>query len=166
MKNFFFAIPVILAAMISCRNDDNSIQVIDQVVNLYIDSAGIDMLNSKIGGSYQSIKMNDVNGITDTAPVSFTPKFDKDSLHYIEYIAGARRILIDSSDANEKIYESKISLIFTTKVNDSVTSTFSDTLKLSYLSSPEIFRLEKAWYNNQLVFTKENGKPNIIKIAK
>jgi len=166
MKNFFFAIPVILAVLVSCRNNDDTVQIIDQVMNLYIDSAGQDMLNSEIEGSYQTISMNDVNGITDTAPVSFTKLFDKDSLQYIDYVAGARKILIDSSNTNSKIYESEIALIFTRKVNDSVTSTFSDTLKLNYLSNPDIFYLEKAWYNNQLVFTKENGKPNIIKITK
>ncbi len=166
MKNIFFALVIVFAAAVSCRNDDDLVQQIDQVVNLYIDSAGIDMLNSSVSGSYKTVTMNDVNGITDTAPVSVSIKSDEDTIRYIDYVSGARRIIIDSSDANTKIYESKIAIIFTKKLTDSTTSTFSDTLILNYVLKPEVFRLEKAWYNNNLVFTKVDGQSNIIKITK
>lgn len=165
-KNIFFAAMVFGAAVVSCRSDDDLAQQIDQVVLLYIDSAGKDMLNTGISGSYQSVTMNDVNGLTDTAPVSFTQKYDLDSLRYIEYVAGARRILVDSSDAGAKVYQSRIALIITQKKSDSVTSVFSDTLVLNYVLKPDIFYVDKAWYRNRQVFTKTPGQANIVKVTK
>ena len=169
MKNAFFAILIIFAALISCRGDEESVQKMDQILHIYIDSAGKDMLNNTIEGSYQTVVMNDEYGITDTAPVQFSLKYDKDSLRYIEYVSGARRIGIDSSDVNSKIYQSEIELILTQKKTNSTTtttSTFSDVLVLNYALKPEVFRIEKAWYNNNLVFTKQDGQPNIIKVTK
>ena len=166
MKNLFFAILVISAAVVSCRSDDDSVQKIDQVVHLYIDSAGTDMLNSKIKNTYQSVKMNDVNGFTDTAPVTSTQTFGKDSIYYLEYVSGARKILVDSSVVDAKIYQSKIALIFTKKNQDSTLSTFSDTLKLNYLSKPDIFKIDKIWYNNKPVSFEKVADANLIKIVK
>ncbi|MDR2205977.1 MAG: hypothetical protein LBE36_07465 [Flavobacteriaceae bacterium] len=150
----------------SCRNDSETIQNIDQVLNLYIDSLGQDMLNSQISGSYQTISWNDVYGITDNAPVQFTSKTDADTMKYLEYVAGARRILIDSADENAKIYQSKIELTFTKKITDSTTSTFSEEMIINYVSKPEMFQIQKIWYNNADVFTKTDGQPNIVKITK
>ena len=167
MKNIFFGMLVLLAALNSCRNsDDDGIQHIDQIIHLYIDSAGQDMLNTSIEGSYQSISANDENGTTDTAPVSFTNLYDTDSIKFLEYVSGANRILIDSSDANAKIYESEIEFTFTKKISDTQTSTFTGTLVLNYVLKPEVFEVQKAWYDQQLVFTKQQGQPNIIKVVK
>ena len=169
MKNAFFAILIIFAALISCRGDEESVQKMDQILHIYIDSAGKDMLNNTIEGSYQTVSLNDEYGILDTAPVQVSLRYDKDSLRYIEYVSGARRIGIDSSDANSKIYESEIELTFTQKKANSTTpttSTFTDVLVLNYTLKPEVFRIEKAWYNNILVFTKQDGQPNIIKVTK
>ena len=96
MKNLFFVLMVAFFAFLSCRNDESDVQQIDQIINLYIDSANQDMLNVKIKGSYTNIRMNDVYGITDAAPVNFTMKKTTDTNNYIEYIAGAKRIGIDS----------------------------------------------------------------------
>lgn len=166
MKNLLFFAMVTFLAFLSCRNDDDSVQKIDQIINLYIDSAGQDMLNSKISGSYTNIQWNDVNGLVDNSPVSFSLKKDADTVSYIEYLAGAKRILIDSSDANAKIYQSEITFILTKKVTDSTTSSFNENLVLNYVMKPNSFRIENAWYNNKLVFTKVDGQPNIIKITK
>lgn len=165
MKNLFFGFVIISVAFLSCRNDEHVVQQIDQVFDLYIDSANQDMLNSKISGSYFEVKMNDVYGLTDTAPVAFNSKTDADTLHYIEYIAGAKRKNVDSG-ASVSIYESKIALQLTKKKNDSVNSVINDTLTIRYRWTPELFQLSQVWYNGVLQFTKTEGQPNIIKISK
>lgn len=164
MKNVFFLILIVFFALLSCRSDEDSVQKIDQVINLYIDSLGQDMLNSKVPGSYMNSQMNDVYGLTDNAPVSFTIKKDADTLSYIEYLAGAKRIGIDST-ASSKTYESKVALFLTKKVNDSSKVT-NDTITIQYLSTPQLFQVSKIWYNGVLQFTKVDGQPNTVKIVK
>lgn len=165
MKNLFFLIMVSFLAFLSCRSDEDSVQKIDQVINLYIDSLGQDMLNVKLQGSYINASMNDVYGLTDNAPVSFTLKKDADTVNYIEYLAGAKRIGIDSSGSS-KTYESKISLFLTKKINDSTNRVSNDTLTIQYLSTPTIFQVSKIWYNDVLQFTKVEGQPNTVRIVK
>ena len=164
MKNVFFLTIIVFFAFVSCRSDDDSVQRIDQVVNLYIDSLGQDMLNSKVPGSYTNSRMNDVYGLTDNAPVSFTIKKDSDTISYIEYLAGAKRIGIDSSGTS-KTYESKVALFLTKKVNDTNRVT-NDTITIQYLSTPELVQVSKLWYNGVLQFTKVEGQPNTVKIVK
>ena len=166
MKNAVFGAFILFLALSSCRNDEFDYQRIDQVLNLYIDSARIDMLNSQLPNAYSSVSANDVYGLTDTAPVPIAVSKDKDTINYIEYISGAKLKLIDSSNINSKIYESKIALIINRKLNDSVNSRFTDTLRLNYVLRSDLFQVQKAWYNNQLVFTKVEGQPNIIKVSK
>ena len=164
MKNVFFITIIVFFAFLSCRSDEDSVQKIDQVINLYIDSLGQDMLNSKVPGSYTNSQMNDVYGLTDNAPVSFTIKKDADTLSYIEYLAGAKRIGIDST-ASSKTYESKVALFLTKKVNDSSKVT-NDTITIQYLSTPQLFQVSKIWYNGILQFTKVDDQPNTVKIVK
>ena len=164
MKNVFFLTIIVFFAFLSCRSDDDSVQRIDQVVNLYIDSLGQDMLNSKVPGSYTNSRMNDVYGLTDNAPVSFTIKKDADTISYIEYLAGAKRIGIDSSGTS-KTYESKVAVFLTKKVNVS-NRVSNDTITIQYLSTPELFQVSKLWYNGVLQFTKVEGQPNTVKIVK
>lgn len=165
MKNLFFLATVVFFTFLSCRNDDRSVQQIDQILNIYIDSAGQDMLNSKIAGSYINIQWNDINGLTDNSPVSFNNKKDADTLNYMEYLAGAKRIAIDSSGSS-KTYESKIALALTKKVNDSTRKVSNDTMIIHYTSTPELFQVSNIWYNKILKFTKVQGQPNIVKITK
>lgn len=165
MKNIFFLSLVVLLAFLSCRKDDVEVQQIDQILQVYIDSAGQDMLNSNLKGGYTNISMNDVYGITDNAPVSFNQKKDADTISYIEYVAGSRRVLVDSS-ASQKIYESKIALAMTKKINDSVSFSINDTMIVQYNSSPQLFQVSKVWYNGQLKFTKVQDQLNIVKIVK
>ena len=164
MKNVFCLTIIIFFAFLSCRSNEDSVQRIDQVINLYIDSLGQDMLNSKVPGSYTNSRMNDVYGLTDNAPVSFTIKKDADTISYVEYLAGAKRIGIDSSGTS-KTYESKVALFLTKKVNDSNRVT-NDTITIQYLSTPELFQVSKLWYNGVLQFTKVEGQPNTVKIVK
>ena len=165
MKNVFFFLTLGFFAFLSCRNDSIPVQQIDQILNIYIDSAGKDLLNSKIPGSYTNIQWNDVNGITDSAPVNFSNKKDADTINYLEYLAGARRIVIDSS-GDSKRYEAKIALLLTKRINDSTSVIKNDTLRIQYNSSPELFQVSQVWYNNVLEFTKVQGQPNIVKITK
>lgn len=165
MKNIFFTLVILFFAFISCRDEDRIVQKIDQVMRLYIDSAGQDMLNSNIPGSYSNIQWNDVYGLNDIAPVNFSNTQDIDTVNFLEYVAGAKRIGVDSID-NQKIYESKIALNLTRIINDSTNAVTNDTMTIQYLSTPEIFHVSKVWYNNVLSFTKVDGEPNIIKIKK
>jgi hypothetical protein len=165
MKNLFFLITIVFFGFLSCRNDNGDVQQIDQILNIYIDSAGIDLLNNKIAGSYTNIQWNDVNGLTDNAPVNFSNKKDADTINYLEYLAGAKRIKIDSS-GNFKTYESKITVLLTKKITDSTSSVSKNTLIIHYQSSPDLFQVSKVWYNNVLKFTKVDGQPNIVKITK
>lgn len=165
MKNLFFLIMMTFFAFIACRSDEDSVQKIDQIIDLYIDSLGQDLLNSKIPGSYESQQMNDVYGLTDNVPVNFSLKKNTDTINYIEYLAGAKRIVIDSS-SSDKTYESKIALRLVKKINDSTKSTTNDTLTIQYSSSPVLFQVSKVFYNGTLRFTKIEGTPNIVKITK
>ena len=164
MKNVFFLLLAVFVAFLSCRSDEDSVQKIDQIINLYIDSLGQDMLNTKLTGSYISLTMNDVYGLTDNAPISISIKKDADTINYIEYLAGAKRIAIDST-ANSKTYESKIALNLTKKIADANRIT-NDTMTIQYLSTPNLFQVSKIWYNGVLQFTKVEGQPNTVKIVK
>lgn len=165
MKNVFFIAVIGFFGFLSCRNDDLVVQQIDQVLNIYIDSVGQDMLNSTLANSYSTIQMNDVFGLTDNAPVSVSLKKTVDTINYIEYIAGAQRIAIDSL-GDAKTYESRIALLLTKRINDSVTTLQNDTMIIQYLSTPEIFQVSKVFYNQVLQFTKVGNEPNIVKIQK
>lgn len=165
MKNLFFLSIMVFFAFVSCRGEEDSVQKIDQVINIYIDSLGQDMLNTKISGSYISSSMNDVYGETDSAPVSILIKKDADTINYIEYLAGAKRIGIDSTEGS-KTYESKVALFLTKKINDSTRRITNDTVTIQYLSTPSLFQVSKIWYNGILQFTKVDSQPNTVKIAK
>ena len=164
MKNVFFLLLAVFVVFLSCRSDEDSVQKIDQIINVYIDSLGQDMLNTKLAGSYISSTMNDVYGLTDNAPISISIKKDADTINYIEYLAGAKRIAIDST-ANSKTYESKIALNLTKKIADANRIT-NDTMTIQYLSTPNFFQVSKIWYNGVLQFTKVEGQPNTVKIVK
>ena len=97
MKNVFFTLLMVFFALISCRNDDRDVQKIDQIIHLYIDSAGQDMLNSNIPGSYVNVQGNDEYGLVDSAPVNFSNKKDADTVNYLEYLAGAELILWETT---------------------------------------------------------------------
>ncbi len=165
MKNASFLIVFALLLTASCRTSEDSVQRVDQVLNIYIDSAGQDLLNTKLLQAYTEIRMNDVYGLKDTAPVNFTLKQNADTLNYIEYVAGARRIIIDSSAA-QRSYESKIAFAFAKKINDSTKVTVSDTLKIQYLWTPTVFRVADVWYNGNPVKLEPADLRYLIKISK
>lgn len=166
MKRMFFLAFILVVACLGCRNEPEQEQQIDQVLNIYIDSAGQDMLNAKIANSYTSYSLNDVYGETDTAPVSMSLLTDTDTLKYLEYLAGATRILLPTSTNDIQYYQSKIAFNLNKTINSTSTTVANDTLVLDYVMTPSIFRIDKAYYNNQLVFTKGSQESNLIKILK
>ncbi|KMQ69569.1 hypothetical protein ACM39_00435 [Chryseobacterium sp. FH2] len=167
-KNVAFGILIILFALTSCGRDEDSLQKIDQIFNLYIkNSAGQDLLNSTKSGSYTSISMNDVNGTQDVAPVTtYSLKMTTDSVYYIEYLAGAKRITIDSISPEDRTYESEIDLRLSRPITDSTTEITTDRLKIQYHWTPSVFEVSKVFYNNELKFTKEPNVPNVVTIVK
>ncbi|MBP7173415.1 MAG: hypothetical protein KBA33_04995 [Cloacibacterium sp.] len=164
---YFFSFFVFLFLFVSCRNEDADLQKIDQVTSIYIkDVSGKDLLNSKLSGTYTSVALKDLNGIYDLVPITtFSLKKDADTVNYIEYIAGAKRILKDSVSASQKSYQSDF-VIHLSKVVDNTTVTDVDTLRMEYSWTPTLFQISKAYYNENLVFSKTEGQSNIIKVVK
>ena len=156
----------ILVLIFSCRRNDEPVQQIDQVLHIYIDSLGQDMLNKNLQGSYFSVSMNDIDGPKDNSPVSFSLNSDVNKISYLHYIAGANRLLTDSLNPDYKKYRSRIALNLVTKINDSIQNTTNDTLVLVYTSTPQKFWISSAFYNKAQVFNKVEGQQNIIKIHK
>lgn len=146
----------------SCKDSTEDLQRIDQVAHIYIDSLGQDMLNVATPGSYHTITMNDVNGDTDNSPVSFTISKDVDTVSFINYVSGAKRLPISGSD----MYQSTIALALTKKLNDTVNKTSNDTMVIRYDNSPQVFQINSVIYNGTTVFTKTPGLPNTIKVVK
>lgn len=165
MKNIVVFLVIIFVGFISCRNSDENIQNIDQIVRLYIDSVGRDMLNSSDTLAYQSLSFNDVYGDTENSPVSFSSAYDNDTIHYRQYIAGATRYLVDDTDKNNLIYESKIALTLATKYNNKTINTY-DTLTLRYIYTPILFQINQAFYNKQEITMKKSDDAHLIKIYK
>lgn len=166
MKNrllyLFFLFGIFL---LSCRGDEVGIPKIDQVLQLYISENGKDALNTNIPGAYR-VDFNDVYGTKDVAPVSFSTKKDADTVTYIEYVAGAKRILTDSLSPTNRYYQSKIALKLTQQPLTDPAVVVHDTLVLNYHYTDIDFQISEAFYNGTKVFTKILGEPNVIKIVK
>ncbi len=156
-----------LFLFLSCRNDEDDAQKIDQVINIYMHNAdGVDLLNTRIKGGYTSVSGQDLNADRALQTISgFSVKKDKDTVAYIDYVAGATKLLKDSISSAEKRYQSDFYLNLS-KTVDKNTVIDTDTVKIEYNWSPAVFQVSKIWYNQKLVFTKAEGQPNIIKIVK
>lgn len=168
-------ISIILTAVVllfSCRGDnEDDVQVIDQVLMLYVKSAtnDQDLLNSKIDGSYSSVALLDLlDETTANKPITGQtfPK-DADTVVYMDYPAGAIRLLKDSITPELKTYYSNFIIRYSKKVNDVVVTDFdSDTILIEYNWTPSLFQISKLWYNNELKFTKVPGQRNVVQIVK
>ncbi len=163
VKNLLFLF--LATTLFSCRQDESGIQKIDQILSVYIEKDNVDMLNSSLPQAYTRLSYNDVYGLLDNSPVNIPNKIDANGIHYLEYLAGAVRRRVDSSETT-KTYESKIALALTTKVNDSVNTIENDTMIIRYLSTPEIFQISEVFYNGSLEFTKTPGAANVVKLKK
>ncbi len=167
MRNIVFGILVVFLAVLSCRMGDDDLQQIDQILNIYMkNGAGRDLFHQKKDQSYFTYSMNDVNGIKDLAPVSSTLRATADSTLFIEYIAGARRIGVDTLDPNNKTYRSVIALSLIKRLNTTIQDTINDTLRIEYRMTPSVFEVSKVYYNDTLRFTKSPGASNVVTIVK
>ena len=154
--------------LFSCRKEDeNDVQKIDQVINVYLhDNSGVDLLNTNIKGGYTTVSGQDLNADKALQEISgFSVKKDKDTIAYIDYVAGAKKILLDSISPVQKRYQSDFYLNLS-KIINKKTVTDADTVKVEYNWTPTLFQVSKIWYNQKLVFTKVEGQSNIIKIVK
>ncbi|GGG42997.1 hypothetical protein [Epilithonimonas arachidiradicis] len=164
-------ISIIFSAIVllfSCRGDEDDIQVIDQVLKLYVkDAAGQDLLNSKIPGSYSSVALLDqLDETTANKPISGqTFLKDADTVVYMDYAAGAIRQLKDSISPELKTYRSRFIIRYSKTVN-SQTVNDDDIIEIEYKWTPSLFQLSKLWYDNELKFTKTQAGPNIVTIVK
>ena len=168
VKNIFFVLMIAGFAFISCRGNDDSLQQIDQIINLYYkDASGKDLLNSKLSGTYSSVSFLDLNGITDQVPISsFSLKKTTDTVNYIDYDAGAVRVLQDSVSPENKTYRSDFIVSLTQNATNTTPIIIQDTVKIEYSWTPTLFQISKFYYNKKLVFSKVQGQPNIITIIK
>lgn len=156
---------VIFLSLVSCRNDGEDVQNIDQTIHLYIkDKTGKDLLNKKLAGSYQEVVLKDLGGIRDQMSMSgYNLKKDADTLTYMEYIVGAKRNLKDSLSPDFKTYRSNIMLQLKKTAEDSVDL---DTMVVFYEWTPTLFQVKQIDYNGKKVFAKTAGQPNTFTVVK
>jgi hypothetical protein len=168
MRNIIFGFLVVFGAFLSCRSVyDDDLQKIDQIINMYMrNSDGRDLFHKKKDTTYFTYSMNDVNGIADNSPVSSSLKATADSTLFIEYIAGAKRVGLDTLDPDNKTYHSVISLSLIKRLNNTILDTINDTLEIQYRMTPSVFEVSKIYYNDTLRFTKEPGGSNVMTIIK
>ncbi|OCA78509.1 hypothetical protein BBH99_08260 [Chryseobacterium contaminans] len=161
MKNIFLYILLLSGVVISCGSDDDSLQRIDQILNIYMKSdTNPDLLNAKKSGSFTSFSVNDMLGDKENSPVTTMPlRMRQDSVFYIEYIGGAQRKKFDSAGTT---YYSRMALTLNRTVNNAPQPVVTDILEIRYRNTPEVFQVSEVLYNNKSVFTKGAGTPNSI----
>lgn len=159
-----------MLALTACRTDEISdLQNIDQVIQIYMrNSDGKDLLNTNLKNTYTFSGAYDLGGEYDKIKISqiSAPKIDKDTMRYIEYISGAKRVLRDSVSPELKQYQSILAFEFTQKINDSVSQSVLDTMRVNYKWTPQLFEVSHIYWNNKKVFIKTEGQPNTIVIVK
>lgn len=166
MKRQFSLFIFSLLTLLACRSDDDVVQDIDQILNIYIkNDAGQDLLNPKLAAHYTNVALLDLLATTDQKPVSSSIIMDKDSVRYVEYVAGATRLIKDSINENSKSYYSSM-IMRLTKIVDKTPVIDDDTIRIEYNWTPQKFEVSKMWHSNQLVFTKSDTQPNIVNIVK
>ncbi len=167
MKNIFFGLLVVFGAFLSCRTGDDELQRIDQILNIYMkNKSGRDLFHNRKDSTYFTYSFNDDNGVADISPVNSTLKATADSTLFIEYIAGAKRVGVDSLDPNNKIYRSNITVSLIKRLNNTILDTIEEKLRIEYRMTPSLFEVSKVYYNDTLRFTKQEGSPNVVTIVK
>ncbi|KAB1229958.1 hypothetical protein [Chryseobacterium viscerum] len=165
MMKYFWGIFVAFFALVSCKSDDDSLQRVDQVLNIYMkNSAGQDLLNNKLPGSYTGFSVNDVFGTKDIAPVSISLRTSPESLFYMEYLAGAKRRRLDSISPDNPgtgtSYYSRMQITFTKSTN--VSDNVIGLLEVQYRNTPTAFQVSKVLYEGKEVFSKNADAPTSI----
>jgi hypothetical protein len=165
MMKYFWSIFVAVFALVSCKSDDDSLQRVDQVLNIYMkNSAGQDLLNNKLAGSYTGFSVNDVFGTKDISPVSISLRTSPESLFYMEYLAGAKRRRLDSISPDNpgtgNSYYSQMRITFTKSTN--VSDNVIGLLEVQYRNTPTAFQVSKVLYDGNEVFSKNADAPTSI----
>jgi len=156
-----------LLILFSCRTDDESIQVIDQILNIYVkNNNGQDLINPKIKDNYTNVQFLDLLADTSLKPISSISLLkDKDTVSYIDYTAGAIRLIKDSVSATDKTYYSEL-VMRLSKTKDTLNIIDDNRIRIEYSWTPSRFQVSKMWSDGKLVFTKTEGQPNIVQIVK
>jgi len=170
MKLRISIILTVVVLLLSCRGDnEDDVQAIDQVLMLYVKSAtnGQDLLNSKIDGSYSAVTLLDLlDETTANKPITGQtfPK-DADTVVYMDYPAGAIRLLKDSISPELKTYRSRFTIRYSKIVNSQIVND-DDIIEIEYNWTPSLFQISKLWYDDELKFTKVPGQRNVVQIVK
>lgn len=169
MKKLFPLLMLFGLTLFSCGSDDDDLQKIDQIMNIYIqDASGNNLLIPNKIGSYTTATFNDELADKDNAPVSMSRKeVITDSIYNFEYIAGATRQFVEDAPDGSKIYKSDIEVSLTKKISDTENDpVVLDRLVIFYRSASNVFEVSRVLYNNQQVFTKIQDQPNVVTITK
>jgi hypothetical protein len=168
MKKLFPLLMLFGLTLLSCGSDDEDLQKIDQIFNLYIqDSSGKTMLNPTKVGSFTGVSFNDELADKDIANVNYSRKMLADSTYYIEYIAGATREFVADEADGSKTYRSLLEVSLTKKISETQNDpVVIDSMEIFYRSSPSVFEVSRVLYNNQLIFTKVQDQPNTATVTK
>ncbi|MCX8522855.1 hypothetical protein OF897_02835 [Chryseobacterium formosus] len=169
MKKLFPLLMLFGLTLFSCGSDEDSLQKIDQIMNIYIqDASGNNLLIPNKIGSYSTVGFNDELAPKDDAPISMSRKeVIIDSIYNLEYISGATREFVEDAADGSKIYKSDLEVSLIKKLSDTQNApVVLDRLVIFYRSSANVFEVSRVLYNNQQVFTKIPDQPNTITIIK
>ena len=168
MKKLFPLLMLVGITLFSCGSDEDSLQKIDQKLQIFMkDASGKDLVNPTKVGSYSGITWNDELASTDVANVNFSRQMLSDSTYYMEYLAGSTRQLVSESADGNKIYRSEILFSLTKKISDTEFAPVeTDTLEIFYRLNPSVFEVSQVYYNNVLQFSKIPDQPNVVTIIK
>ncbi len=158
---------IVLSAVllcVSCRGDsEQDVPGMDQVLRIYIqDAQGVDLLDPDEELALFQVTLVDFDASTANLPVQASKKEDSLQGYYLEYIAGAERTL-DSETGPERHYYSNMGIQLRETAQGEIDQ---DTLRLEYKFTPQLFSLERVFLNENLAFTRVEGKINSVIIKK
>lgn len=161
----FLKLLSLLIFLFSCRGENiDDIRKIDQILKIYVkNSAEVDLLNKSNTGSFYSVELKDLSALRDRVSVTSTLRTDDSGTKYLEYIAGATRVLQPNSTETKKIYKSDIAVQFKATTSADIVE---DRMQIFYDDTSAAFQISSVTYNNVVIFTKVEGQPNIITIVK
>lgn len=155
----------LMLGLISCNREAVSGRTIDQNVAIYLDSAGIDLLNAELAQGYQISHITDVLAPRDGVTVGMAASKDASGRHYLYYTAGATRAITGSASEGQTV-QSVIALNFAHKTTSPQKYPVADTLILNYLYNDQVFQIIKASYNGKPVLGKSAAGQNLISVSK
>lgn len=144
----------------------DDVQKIDQILKVYIkNAAGADLLNQEKNKdiAFHSVEFKDLSALRDRVSVTTNTRTDDSGVKFLEYIAGATRVLQANSTDTHKIYKSDIAVQYKTTASSVVVE---DRMQIFYDYTPSVFQISSVIYNDVVVFQKIEGQPNIITIVK